>query len=220
MMSIANNNAAVAHSSAASRVLRQTYLLLSLTLLVSGVAALISQALHLPRPGLIVTLIGFYGIMYAIHKFQDKTAGILWTFGLAAFMGYCIGPVLDRYQNMQNGGTLVANAFMLTAFTFCGLSAYVLKTGRDMKFLEGFLMAGFFVLMGAVILSLFFPITGLQLAISAGFVLFSSAAILYETSQIVRGGQTNYVLATVSLFVSIFNLFTSLLSLLGLGSKD
>ncbi|MDT8925467.1 Bax inhibitor-1/YccA family protein [Pseudomonas taiwanensis] len=206
--------------SATSRVLRQTYMLLSMTLVVSGITALLSQSLHLPGPGLIVTLLAFYGIMFAIHKYQNGVGGIAWTFGLAAFMGYAIGPMLNHYLAMKNGGDLVANAMLLTAFTFCGLSAYVLKTGRDMKFLEGFLMAGFFVLMGAVILSLFFPMSGLQLAISAGFVLFSSAAILYETSQILRGGQTNYVLATVSLFVSIFNLFTTLLSLLGMGSKD
>ena len=204
----------------ASRVLRQTYMLLSMTLVVSGLVALLSQTLHLKSPGFLVTLIGFYGIMYAIHRYQNSVGGIAWTFGLAAFMGYTIGPMLNHYLAMKNGGDLVANAMLLTAFTFLGLSGYVLKTGRDMKFLEGFLMAGFFVLMGAVILSLIFPVSGLHLAISAGFVLFSSAAILYETSQIIRGGQTNYVIATVSLFVSIFNLFTSLLNILGISSRN
>lgn len=206
--------------SASGRVLRQTYLLLSITLVVSGVSALISQSLQLPGLGLLLTLVVFYGMIFAIHKYQNGVGGIAWTFGLAAFLGYAIGPMLSHYLALKNGGDLVANAMLLTALTFSGLSAYVLKTGRDMKFLEGFLVAGFFVLMGAMVLSLFFDISGLQIAISAGFVLFSSAAILYETSQIVRGGQTNYVLATVGLFVSIFNLFTSLLSLLGLGSKD
>jgi modulator of FtsH protease len=195
-------------------------MLLAMTLVVSGVTALISQSLHLAGPGLIITLIAFYGIMYAIHKYQNGIGGIAWTFALAAFLGYSVGPMLNHYLAMKNGGDLVANAMLLTAFTFCGLSGYVLKTGRDMRFLEGFLMAGFFVLMGAVLLSIFMPISGLHLAISAGFVLFSSAAILFETSQIVRGGQTNYVIATVSLFVSIFNLFTSLLSILGITSKD
>jgi modulator of FtsH protease len=203
-----------------SRILRQTYLLLSMTLIVSGITALVSQSLHLAGPGFIITLLAFYGMIYAIHKYQNSVGGIAWTFGLAAFMGYTIGPMLNHYLAMKNGGDLVANAMLLTAFTFFGLSGYVLKTGRDMRFLEGFLMAGFFVLMGAVILSVFLPMSALHLAICAGFVLFSSAAILYETSQIVHGGQTNYVIATVSLFVSVFNLFTSLLSILGISSKN
>lgn len=204
----------------ASRVLRQTYQLLAATLAVCGVTAFISQSLGLPHPGIIVTLVGFYGILYMIHRKQNSGSAIAWTFGLAAFMGYTLGPLLNHYLGMANGGTIIGNAFLLTAFTFTGLSAYVLRTQRDMKFLEGFLVAGFFVLIGAMALSLFMNIPGLTMAISAGFVLFSSAAILYETSEIIKGGQTNYVLATVSLFISIYNLFVSLLSLLGLASKD
>lgn len=203
-----------------SRVLRQTYQLLAATLAISGITAFISQHLNLPHPGVIITLVGFYGILYMIHRKQNSASAIAWTFGLAAFMGYTLGPILNKYLAMPNGGTVVGNAFLLTAFTFAGLSAYVLRTQRDMKFLEGFLAAGFFVLLGSVILSLFFSIPGLTLAISAGFVLFSSAAILYETSEIIKGGQTNYVLATVSLFISIYNLFLSLLSLLGIVNKD
>ncbi|MBD8088636.1 Bax inhibitor-1/YccA family protein [Pseudomonas fluorescens] len=203
-----------------SRVLRQTYQLLAATLAVSGITAFVSQSMGLAHPGLLLTLVGFYGILFMIHKKQNSGSAIAWTFGLAAFMGYTLGPLLNKYLSLPNGGTIIGNAFMLTAFTFAGLSAYVLRSQRDMKFLEGFLVAGFFVLVGSVVLSLFVDIPGLTMAISAGFVLFSCAAILYETSEIIKGGQTNYVLATVSLFISIYNLFVSLLSLMGLASKD
>lgn len=197
-----------------SKVLRQTYLLLSLTLGITAIMALISQAFRLPAPGLILTLVGFYGLMFLIHKTQNSSKSIGFTLLLAAFMGYTLGPILNNTLQLQNGGTLIANAFLMTAFAFVALSAYVHKTGKDMSFLGGFLVAGFVVLLVGVVLSLIFNISGLSLALSVGFVLFSCAAILYETSAIIHGGQTNYVLATVGLYVSIYNLFLSLLNLL------
>jgi modulator of FtsH protease len=135
-------------------------------------------------------------------------------------MGFLLGPILNRYLGMQGGAEVVSSAFAMTALVFGGLSAYVLITRKDMSFLGGFITAGFFVLLGATLASFFFKISGLQLAISAGFVLFSSVCILFQTSAIIQGGERNYIMATISLYVSIYNLFISLLQLFGIMSRD
>ncbi len=137
-----------------------------------------------------------------------------------SFMGFLLGPILNRYLGMAGGAEVVSSAFAMTALVFGGLSAYVLITRKDMSFLGGFITAGFFVLLGAVLASMFFQISGLQLAISAGFVLFSSVCILFQTSAIINGGERNYIMATVSLYVSIYNLFVSLLQIFGIMSRD
>jgi modulator of FtsH protease len=121
---------------------------------------------------------------------------------------------------VDNGGALVASALGTTAIAFVGLSAYALITRKDFSFLSGFLVVGFFVLMGAVVLSWLFDLSGIHTAISAGFVLFASAAILYQTSAIIHGGETNYLLATITLYVSIYNLFLSLLQIFGVMGED
>lgn len=203
-----------------SKVLRNTYSLLSMTLLFSAAVAYVSMALNLPHPGFIIMLVGFYGLMFAIHKFQNSSIGLALTFVFTGFLGYTLGPILNMYMGMSNGGQVIATALGLTGFTFLGLSAYALTTRKDFSFLSNFMVAGFFVLMGAVVLSLFTNIPGLQLAISAGFVLFSSAAILFQTGQLVNGGERNYILATVTLYVSIYNLFLSLLHILGVANND
>lgn len=201
-------------SAGVSKVLRQTYLLLSVTLGVTAVVALISQMMGLPHPGIIVSLVGFYGLLFLIHKTKDSGKSIIFTLLLAAFMGYSLGPILNSVLKLSNGGTIIGNAFLMTAVAFLALSAYVTRTGKDMSFLGGFLVAGFVVLLSGVILGMIFHIPGLHLALSVGFVLFSCAAILFETSAIIHGGQTNYVLACVSLYVSAYNLFLSLVSIL------
>jgi len=202
-------------------VLRNTYALLSLPLLFSAVVAYFSMAMNMPYPGIIITLVGFYGLLFAIHKFQNSGVGLVLTFALTGFMGYTLGPILNLYLSLSNGDQIVASALGLTGFVFLGLSAYALTTKRDLSFLSSFLFAGFFVLIGAMLLGFFMNIPGLHLAISAGFVLFSSAAILLQTQMIVNGGERNYILATVTLFVSIYNLFLSLLQLLGaFGGQD
>lgn len=204
-----------------NKVLRNTYSLLSMTLLFSAGVAYASMALNLPHPGFIIMLVGFYGLMFAIHKFKNSSIGLVLTFVFTGFLGYTLGPILNMYLQLDNGGQLIASALGLTGFTFLGLSAYALTTRKDFNFLSNFMVAGVFVLMGAVVLGLFVNIPGLQLAISAGFVLFSSAAILYQTGQLVNGGERNYVLATVTLYVSIYNLFLSLLHILGVvGNND
>jgi modulator of FtsH protease len=203
-----------------SRVLRNTYGLLAITLAFSGLVAYFSQQANLPYPNIFVVLIGFYGLFFLTVKLRNSGWGLVSTLALTGFMGYTLGPILNRYLGMANGAEVISSAFAMTALVFCGLSAYVLTTRKDMSFLSGFITAGFFVLLGAVVASFFFQISGLQLAISAGFVLFSSVCILYQTSAIIHGGERNYILATISLYVSIYNLFVSLLQLFGIMGSD
>ena len=203
-----------------SSVLRNTYGLLAMTLLFSGVVAYFAQQMAVPYPNVFVVLIGFYGLFFLTAKLRNSGWGLLSTFALTGFMGYTLGPILNMYLSLPNGSDVVAAALAMTALVFFGLSAYVLVTRKDMSFLSGFLMAGFWVLMGAVLANLFFQISGLQLAISAGFVLFSSVSILFQTSAIIHGGERNYIMATISLYVSIYNLFISLLQLIGVFSSN
>ncbi|MBB2496299.1 Bax inhibitor-1/YccA family protein [Aquipseudomonas ullengensis] len=203
-----------------SKVLRNTYGLLALTLAFSGLVAFVSQQLHLPHPGFLITLVGFYGLFFLTVKLRNSGWGLLSTFALTGFMGYTLGPILNRYLGMANGAEVISSAFAMTAFVFFGLSAYVLTTRKDMSFLAGFITAGFFVLVAAMLVSVFVEISGLQLAISAGFVLFASASILFQTSAIIHGGERNYLMATISLYVSIYNLFISLLQLFGIMGSD
>lgn len=201
-------------------VLRNTYGLLALTLAFSGLVAYFSQQLRLPHPGLMLTLLGFYGLIFATMRLRNSGWGLVTTFALTGFMGYTLGPILNMYLSMSNGSSVIASAFAMTALVFGGLSAFVLITRKDMSFLRGFITAGFFVLIAAVIASLIFDLSAFQLAISAGFVLFSSAVILYQTGEIINGGETNYIMATINLYVSIYNLFLSLLQILGVANSD
>ena len=203
-----------------SSVLRNTYGLLAMTLLFSGVVAYVAQQMAVPYPNVFVVLIGFYGLFFLTAKLRNSGWGLLSTFVLTGFMGYTLGPILNMYLSLPDGSDVVAAALAMTALVFFGLSAYVLVTRKDMSFLSGFLMAGFWVLLGAVLANMFFQISGLQLAISAGFVLFSSAAILFQTSAIIQGGERNYIMATISLYISIYNLFISLLQLIGVFSSN
>ena len=203
-----------------SKDLRNTYSLLALTLAFSGVMAFVAQQMRVGYPNIFVVLIGFYGLFFLTNKLRDSAWGIVSTFALTGFMGFILGPILNRYLGMAGGAEVVSSAFAMTALVFGGLSAYVLITRKDMSFLSGFITAGFFVLLGAVVASFFFQISGLQLAISAGFVLFSSVCILFQTSAIIHGGERNYIMATISLYVSIYNLFVSLLQLFGIMGRD
>lgn len=205
------------HSSqAANKTLRNTYGLLSLTLLFSAFTAGMSMAFNLPHPGLIITLVGFYGLLFLTHKFKNSSAGLLCVFALTGFMGITLGPILSMYMNLPGGGSLIMSALGITGLSFLGLSAYALISKKDFSFLNGFITVGFFVLLFAVIAGIFIKMPALQIFISAGFALFSAAVILLQTSQIVRGGETNYIVATVTLYVSIYNMFLSVLSLLGM----
>jgi modulator of FtsH protease len=191
-----------------------------MTLLFAAVTAATSLALKLPHPGLIVTLVGFFGLLFAVHKLKDSGWGILAVFALTGFMGYTLGPVISRYLGLPNGGEIVMQAMGATAAIFVGLSAYGLTTKKDFSFMGGFLMVGILLAFLAGLAAIFFEIPALSLTVSAAFVLLMSGLILYETGNIIHGGETNYVLATVTLFISIFNLFTSLLQLLGFMGGD
>jgi modulator of FtsH protease len=206
--------------SATHRVLRNTYMLLSLCLAFAAVTAGTSIALGLPHPGIIITLIGYFGLLFLVTKYRDRGAGVALVFALTGFMGYTLGPIVSHYLNMPNGTQIVMTAMGGTAAIFMGLSAYALVSKRNLSFMGGFLTIGILVAFLAGLAAIFFNIPALSLTVSAAFVLLMSGLILYETSNIVHGGETNYVMATVTLFVSIFNLFTSLLHLLGFASKE
>lgn len=204
----------------ASRVLRNTYALLSMTLLFSAVVASLSVALKLPSPGIIVTLVGYFGLLFLVYKQQNNIWALPAVFALTGFMGYTLGPMLSQTLSLPGGGQIVTMALATTGITFLALSAYVLKTRRDFSFIGGFLFAGMIIALLAGLAAVFMQIPALGLAVSAMVALLSAGLILYETSRIVNGGETNYVLATVGLYVSIFNLFTSLMSLFGFGGGD
>jgi modulator of FtsH protease len=155
-----------------------------------------------------------------VHKTADSAWGLLTVFLFTGFLGYALGPILNVYLSLPNGGALIGQALGLTAAAFVGLSGYALVTRKDFSFLSGFLVVGAIVLLGAIVINVFMDISGLQLAISSAMVLFASALILFETSNVIHGGETNYIRATVGLYVSIYNLFTSLLHLLGVFSSD
>lgn len=203
-----------------NRVLRNTYMLLGMTLAWSAAVAGVAMAVNAPHPGFILTLVGFFGLLFAVHKTANSAWGLFWVFAFTGFLGYTLGPILNLYLGLANGGQLVTSALATTAVAFVGLSAYAVITRKDFSFLSGFLVVGFFVLMGAVLLSWLFDLSGFHTAISAGFVLFASAAILWQTSAIVHGGETNYLIATVVLYTQIYNLFLSLLQIFGALGED
>jgi modulator of FtsH protease len=202
-----------------SRVLRNTYALLSMTLLFSAGTAAASVAWSLPAPGIILTLVGYFGLLFAVYKLRNQSAGIAAVFALTGFMGYTLGPLLTKTLSLPAGGQVVMMALGVTGVTFLGLSAYVLKTRRDFSFMGGFLFAGMLIALLAGLAAVFFEMPALSLAVSAMVALIAAGLILFETSRIVTGGETNYVMATVGLYVSVFNLFTSLLSLFGFSSS-
>ncbi len=207
-------------SASAQRVLRNTYALLAMTLLFSAGVAAAGVAFKLPAPGLILTLVGTFGLLFAVHKLQNSGWALPAVFGLTGFMGYTLGPMLSAVLTLPGGAQSIAMALGATGVTFLALSAWALTSKRDFSFMSGFLFAGMVIALLAGLAAMFFNMPALGLAVSAMVALLSAGLILMETSRIVHGGETNYVLATVSLYVSVFNLFTSLLSLFGLGGSD
>ena len=205
---------------ARNKIVSNTYTLLSMTLLFSALTAGVSMSLNLPHPGLLLTLVGYFGLLFATTKFRDSGLGLAFVFALTGFMGYTLGPILNSYLAMANGSQIVTTAMAGTGAIFLALSGYVLTSRKDFSFMGGFLLTGILVAFLAGLGALIFEMPVLSLAVSAMFVLLMSGLILYETSNIIHGGETNYIMATVTLFVSIFNLFTSLLHLLGFMSSD
>jgi len=206
---------------ASNRVLRNTYALLSLTLIFSALCAGAAVAFRMPPLGMLVTMVGYFGLLFLTTRFSNSSLGLLFVFALTGFMGLTLGPIISLYLSIPNGDQIVMTAMGGTGVIFLGLSGYVLTTRKDFSFIGGFLMVGILVAFLAGIASVFLHMPGLSLAVSAMFILLMSGMILYQTSEIIHGGETNYILATVTLFVAIYNLFLSLLQLLGaMGGDD
>lgn len=211
----------VARGIEVNKVLRNTYALLSITLLFSAITATLSMVNQWPHPGLIITLVGYFGLLFLARRFRNSALGIVFVFALTGFMGLTLGPIISFYLTaLPNGGQIVMTAMGGTGIIFLGLSAYALTTRKDFSFLGGMLFAGILVAFLAGLGAIIFSIPALSMAVSAMFILLMSGLILYQTSQIIHGGETNYIMATVTLYVAIYNLFLSLLHLLGIFSSD
>ena len=223
------NSSASSTESALStnKVLRNTYMMLAMTMLVSAVTAGLSMWMNIGRgAGLLMMLVSFGLLMFVLPRTANSPKGIYVVFAFTALMGAALGPTLNYYLAMSNGGEIVMQALGGTALVFFTLSGYVLTTRKDFSFLGGFLMVGLVVILlvaVALMVGSFFGlhVPAAQLALSAGIVLLMSGFILFDTSRIIHGGETNYLMATVSLYLNIYNLFTSLLHLLGaMGGDD
>ncbi|QGM80259.1 Bax inhibitor-1 family protein [Otariodibacter oris] len=202
------------------KVLRNTYFLLALTLTFSAVVAMVSMSLNLPPLPWWGLLVGFYGLLFLTNATANSGMGLVSVFALTGFLGYTLGPILNAYIS-YGLGDVVGLALGATAAVFFACSAYVLTTKKDMSFLSGMMIALFVVLLVGVIANIFLTIPALSLAISALFIIFSTGAILLATSNIIHGGETNYIRATVDLYVSLYNLFLSFLQIFGvLGNDD
>lgn len=203
-----------------NKVLKNTYLLLGMTLLFSAVTAGVSMAMGLSHGmGMILALVGF-GLLFVVNRMADTSKGLLAIFAFTGVMGASIGPMLNYYLSMPQGPSLVMQALGGTAVVFFGLSAYALTTRKDFSFLGGFLLVGLIVAVVAMIANIFLGIPALSLATSAAIVMIMSGLILFDTSRIINGGETNYIRATVGLYLSIYNLFVHMLHLLTALSGD
>jgi len=211
---------------ATNRVLRNTYLLLSMTLLFSAAAAGLSMMMNVP-PGvsLVTSLVALGLLWFVVPRTANSAAGLVTVFAVTGLLGFGLGPILNMYLKLANGPQIVMSAMGMTGGVFVGLSAYALISRRNFSFMGGFLMAGILVAFLAALVSVGaavfgHPMPGLALAVSVMFAVLMSGMILWQTSEIIHGGETNYILATVTLYVSIFNLFTSLLHLLGFAGEE
>ena len=203
-----------------NKVLRNTYSLHAMTLAFSAITAFISMQLNMGMIGYFGCFIGAMISLFIVNKKADTAQGLIWAFVFTGLMGMALGPILNRYLAMSNGGEIIMQALGGTALIFFGLSAYALTTKKDFSFMGGFLSVGIMVVFVAMIANLFFNVPAVSLAISAAVVMLMSGFILYDTSRIVNGGETNYIRATVSLYLNIYNLFIHLLALIGFGSDD
>jgi modulator of FtsH protease len=204
-----------------NKVLRNTYMLLSMTLACSAVTASISMSMGLSHMAAIVMMLVAFGLMFVVNKNAEKASGIFWIFAFTGLMGASLGPMLSRYAAMPGGPVMIMQALGGTALIFFSLSAYALTSKKDFSFMRGFLMVGMIVALIAMVANIFFQIPALSLAISSVVILVMSGLILFDTSRIINGGERNYIRATVSLYLNIYNIFVHLLSMLGiLGSDD
>jgi modulator of FtsH protease len=205
---------------ATNKVLRNTYLLLSLTLLFSALTAGFAMVTNAQPLHWLITLGGYFGLLFVVTRLRDSAWGLAAVFALTGFLGYTLGPILNFYLNLPNGSQVVMTALGGTGAIFLALSGYALVSRKDFSFMGSFLMVGILVAFLAGLGAMLFNIPALSLAVSGMFVLLMSGMILWQTSEIIHGGETNYIMATVTLYITIFNLFVSLLQILGIMSGD
>lgn len=203
-----------------NKLLKNTYMLLSMTLAFAAVCAGLAMAINISPMMSLGLSIGSLVLLFVTLKKADTAAGIFWVFAFTGMQGASLGYILNHYVGMANGPSIIMQAFGLTSIIFVSLSAYALTTKKDFSFMGGFLFAGLLVMIGAAIINIFVGSSVLFMAMNAGIALLMTGFILYDTSRIVNGGETNYIRATVSLFLDFLNLFMSLLHLLGMGNDD
>lgn len=197
------------------RVLRNTYFLLSLTLLFSAGCAALAMAMNAAPLGFLPLIVLYIGLLVLVNYTRNSIWGLVSVFALTGFLGYTLGPMLNMIlQTMSNGGQIIATAFGGTGLIFMALSGYALTSNRDFSPMAKGLTIGLIVAFVLGLAAMFFNLSALQLAVSAMFIVLSSGVILFQTSEIIRGGETNYIMATVTLYVSLFNIFVNLLNLL------
>ncbi len=220
-MAIQSLDRAASSAVSTNKVLRDTYRLLSMTLLFSAFTAGVSYFLRLPHMVGMVCSIAAMGLLwFVLPKVANSSKGILCVFAVTGLLGFGLGPMLNHYLATSNGTALVGTALGGTGVIFMALSAYALITKKDFSFLGGFLFVGFMVVLLAAVANIFLAMPAMSIMISAAIILLMSGFILYDTSRIVNGGETNYIMATVGLFLSLYNIFQSLLMLLGMGGDD
>ncbi|MFT6908606.1 MAG: modulator of FtsH protease [Glaciecola sp.] len=202
-----------------NKVLKNTYLLLSMTLVFSAVCAWITMGMNLGGFARIGLMLAAFGSLFAVSKYANSAAALPLTFLFTGLMGAALGPLLSYYVAVGYPG-LIMEAFGTTAVIFVALSGYAITTKKDFSFLSGFLIVGLVFAIIASIANIFFAVPAVHLAINAVIVFIFSGFILYDTSRIIKGGETNYVMATVSLYLNIYNLFTALLALLNAFGGD
>ncbi len=204
-----------------SKVLRNTYMLLAMTLGFSAVMAFTAAVMDVGRLNPWIFLGGVFGLSFLVHKTANSAMGLVSVFAFTGFIGFFLGPILSMVAQIPGGADNIVMAMGMTAFTFVGLSGYAIVSKKDFSFMSGFITVGMFAMLGAIVLGLLFDLGAFQLAISAGIVLLMSALILWQTSAIIHGGETNYIIATVMLYMTIYNLFMSFLHLfMAFGGDD
>lgn len=212
---------AATNALATNKVIRNTYLLLAMTVLFSAVTATLGTVIQIGQGASLVSFIVAFALLWLVlPRTANSAAGLGVVFAITGLLGFSLGPMLTHYLSVPGGSQTVATALGGTGIIFLGLSLYALTTRRDFSFMGGFLFTGLLVILAASIANLFFAIPALSLAMSAGIIMLFSGFILFDTSRMIHGGETNYIHATISLYISVLNIFTSLLHLLGIGGDD
>lgn len=206
---------------ATNKLIRNTYTLLSMTLLFSALTAAVGVFVQIgPMASLVMLILGFVLMVFVLPRFANSAAGLGIVFAGTGALGMSLGPMLSYYLSLPNGTQLIFMALSGTGVIFLGLSGYALTTRKDFSFMGGFLAVGMLVVLLAIVANIFLAIPALSLALSAVIIMLMSGFILYDTSRMIHGGETNYILATVGLYISIFNIFIHLLALLGIMNDD